>query len=87
MQSVLPNFTFLFQPVDVQGGPNGFVKRLIKNKSSDSYAAQITHAMEDGRELDSIDKELKLSIIKPLHAKRMMKVCNEMRLAEGKENA
>ena len=43
------------------------------------------HAMDDGRELDSIDIELKLSIIKPLHAKCMMKVYNEMRLAEGKE--
>ena len=45
------------------------------------------HAMDDGRELDSIDIELKLSIIKPLHAKWMMKVYNEMRLAEGKEYA
>ena len=60
LQSVLAYFTYLFQPVDVQCGPNGFVKRLIKNKSSDSYAAQITHAMDDGRELDSIDIELKL---------------------------
>ena len=43
--------------------------------------------MDDGRELDSIDIELKLSIIKPLQAKWMMKVYNEMRLAEGKEYA
>ena len=28
LQSVPANFTYLFQPIDVQGGPNGFVKRL-----------------------------------------------------------
>ena len=69
LQSVPANFTYLFQSLDAQGGPNGFVKRLMKKKFSDWYAAQITHAMDDGRELDSIDLELKLSIIKPLHAK------------------
>ena len=41
--------------------------------------------MDDGRELDSIDIELKLSIIKPLHAKWVMEVYNEMTSAEGKE--
>ena len=57
----------------------------MKEKFSDWYAAQITHAIEDGRELDSIDIELQLSIIKPLHAKWMMIVYNEMTPAEGKE--
>ena len=41
--------------------------------------------MDDGRELDSIDVEMELSIIKPLHAKWMMEVYNEMTSAEGKE--
>ena len=41
--------------------------------------------MDDGRELDSIDIELKLSIIKPLHAKLMTEVYNEMTSAERKE--
>ena len=49
----------------------------------DEIKFAITHAMDDGRELDSIDTELKLSI-KPLHAKWMMEVCNEMMSAEGK---
>ena len=43
------------------------------------------HAMDGGRELDSIVIELKLSIIKPLHTKRTMEVYNEMTSAEGKE--
>ena len=85
LQSVPANFTYLFQPLDVRGGPNGFVKRLMKKKCSDWYAAQVTHAMDDGRELDSIDIDLKLSIIKPLHTKWMMEVYNEMTSAERKE--
>ena len=34
-QSVPANFTYLFQPLDVHGGPNGFEKRLMKKKFSD----------------------------------------------------
>ena len=32
LQSVLVNFTYLFQTLDLQGGPNGLVKRLMKKK-------------------------------------------------------
>ena len=46
----------------------------MKHKFNNWYA-QITDAMDDGRELYSIDIKLKLSIIKPLHAKWMMEVC------------
>ena len=89
MQSVPANFTYLFQPLDVQGGPNGFEKCLMKKKFSDWYTAQITHDMDDGWELDSIDIKLQISIIKQskqsLHAKWMMEVYSEMTSAEGKE--
>ena len=85
LQNVPANFTYVFQPPDVQGGPNEFVKRFMKKKFSDWYAAQIMHAMDDGRELDSIDVELELSIVKPFHAKWLMEVYNEMTSAEGKE--
>ena len=64
LQSVPASFTYVFQPLDAQGGPNRFLKRLMRKKVSNWYAVQIAHAMDDGRELDSIDIELKLSIIK-----------------------
>ena len=85
LQSVPANFTYLFQSFNVQGGPNGFVKCLMKNKFSDWYTAQITYAMDDDRDLDSIDIESKLSIIKPFHTKWIIKVLNEMTSAEEKE--
>ena len=59
LQSFPANFTYLFQPLDVQGGPNGFVKRLMKRKFTDLYASQITLAMEEGKELGTIEVPLK----------------------------
>ena len=75
-QSIPANFTYLFQPLDVQGGPNGFVKRPIKRKFTDWYASQITLAMGEGKELETIEVPLKLSNIKPLHAKRLTEMYN-----------
>ena len=67
LQSIPANFTYLFQPLDVQGGPNGFVKSLTKRKFTDCYASQIILAMEEEKELETIEVPLKLSNIKPLH--------------------
>ena len=39
LQSVPANFTYHFQPLDVQRGPNGFVNRLTKRKFTDWYAS------------------------------------------------
>ena len=74
-QSVPANFTYLSQPLDVQGGSNGFVKRIIKRKFTDWYASQVTLAMEEGEELETIEVPRKLSHIKPL--KRMEGVRNQ----------
>ena len=85
LQPVPANFTYLFQPLDVQGGPNGFVKRLMKRKFTDWYASQITQAMEEGKELETIEVPLKLSNIKPLHAKWLIEMYNEMTSDEGRK--
>lgn len=81
-----PLILYLFQPLDVQGGPNGFAKRLMKKKISDWYAAQITNALDEGQELDSINIELKLSIIKPLHAQWIIELYNGMTSNKWKES-
>ena len=75
-QSVLASFTCLFQPLDVQGGPNGFVKRTMKRKFSNWYASQITLAIKEGKELETIEVSLKLFNIKLLHAKRLTEMYN-----------
>ena len=75
-QSVLASFTYLFQPVDVQGVPNGFVKRTMKRKFTNWYASQITLAIKEGKELEAIEVSLKLFNIKLLHAKRLTEMYN-----------
>ena len=85
LQYVAANFTYLFQPLDVQGGPNGFVKRLMKRKFTDWYGSQITPAMDEGKELEIIEVPLKVSNIKLLHAKWLIEVYNEMTSDEGRK--
>ena len=85
LQSVPANFTYLFQPLDVQEGPNGFVKRLMKKKITDWYVSQITLAMEEGEELETIEVPLKLSNIKLLHVKWLMEMYNKMTSDKGRK--
>ena len=51
IQSVPANFTYLFQPFDVQRGLNLSVKRMMKKKFTNWHAAQITQAMDKGQGL------------------------------------
>ena len=81
LQSLPANFTYLFQPLDVQGGPNVMQKR----KCTNWYASQITLAMEEDKQLETIEVQLKLFNIKPLHAKRLIEMYNEMASDEGKK--
>ena len=41
LQKVPANLTCLFQPLDVQGGPNGQAKRFVKNKFTLWYSDQV----------------------------------------------
>ena len=58
------SLTYLFQPLDVQG-PNGYVKRMMKNKFTLWYADQITRGLDEGKDLNNIEVSLKLSVVKP----------------------
>ena len=69
LEKVPANLTDLFQPLDVQGGPNGYVKRMMKNKFTLWYADQMDQALDAGTALSNIEVSLKLSTVKPLHAK------------------
>ena len=40
------NLTYLFQSVDVQGGPNGYVKRFMKKKFTLWYTDQLIRALK-----------------------------------------
>ena len=72
------NLTYLFRPLDVQGGPNGYVKRMMKNKFTLWYADQITRTLDEGKDLNNIEVSLKLSVVKPLHAKWIIEMYDHM---------
>ena len=84
LQSVPANFTYLFQPLDVQGGPNGYVKRLMKKKFSEWYTGKIMQGLDEGKQLAEIEVPFKLSNVKPLHAKWIMEIYNVMTSDEGR---
>ena len=52
LQSVPANFTYLFEPLDVQGDPNLSVKRMMKKKFINWYADQMIQAMDKSQELE-----------------------------------
>ena len=57
----------------------------MKRKFTNWHASQITLTMEEGKELETIEVPLKLSNIKPLHAKWLIEMCNEMTSDESRK--
>ena len=85
LPTVPANFTHLFQPLDVQEGPNGYAKRFMKGRFIEWYTEQTTQAMDADQKLNSVDIKLKLSINKPLHAKWVIELYNEMTSGDDRE--
>ena len=85
LEKVPANLTYLFQPLDVQGGPNGYVKRFMKKKFTLWYSEQVIRVLDDGKDMKDVNISLKLSIIKPLHTKWLIEMYNHMTSSEGKD--
>ena len=78
LQKVPAKLTYLFQPLDVQGGPNGYAIKFMKIKFTLCYADQVQRAMDAGKSMGEIDIDLKLSILKPLDASWLIEPFNHM---------
>ena len=76
LQKVPANLTYLFQPLDIQGGPNGHAKRFMKKKFTLWYADQVKSELDRGKKIEEIEISMKLSILKPLHAKWLIDLYN-----------
>ena len=57
----------------------------MKGKLIAQYTEQIIQALDAGQKRDSVDIKLKLSIIKPLHAKWVIELYKEMTSGDGRE--
>ena len=86
LQKVLANLTYLFQPLEVQGCPNGYAKRFMKMKFTLWYADQVQRAMDGNqfKSMEEIDIDLKLSILKPLHVSWLIELFDHMTSPTGK---
>ena len=85
LEKVPANRTYLFQSLDVQVGPNGFVKRHMKKKIKLWYSDQVIRALDEDKDIKDIEVSLKLSIVKPLHAKWLIEMYNHMTSYEGRD--
>ena len=75
------NMTHLFQPLDLT--VNKAAKDYTKQKFSDWFTSQINTALENGQELDDIEIDYQMSILKHLHAKWLTSFYNYMTTMKG----
>ena len=74
--------THLFQPLDLT--VNGYTKSFMKRHFTEWYAKQISDGINAGKDPFYIDVPLQLSVLKPLHAKWIIKLYNKITSDAGK---
>ena len=77
------NMTHLFQPLDLT--VNKAAKDYTKQKFSDWFTCQINTGLENGQELDDIEIDYQLSVLKPLHAKWLVSFYTYMTTTEEQD--
>lgn len=81
-EKVPANMTHYFQPLDLT--VNGASKQFMKKKFVDWYARKVISSIDNGIPVEEIVVELKLSIMKPLHASWIISLYNHMTSSEGR---
>ena len=78
------NMTHLLQPLDLS--TNGSVKKMEKRASSDYFTSCITKELlrNPGKDVTTIEVDLKLSTLKPRHAKLMKELYEWLATNKGK---
>ncbi len=72
-----------FQPLDLT--VNRAAKNQTKKEFISWYSAVIQHELNEGKALEDIDVDLKLTVIKPLHAQWLVNVYNFFLGEHGQE--
>ena len=68
------NMTRLFQPLDLT--INGAAKAYMKKRFTEWYSRCIIQELDSGKGVDNIDIQLKMSVLKRLHANWMNNLYN-----------
>ena len=74
--------THLFQPLDLT--VNKVAKDFMKKKFSEWFSRQISIGLENGQELEDIQIDYRLSVLKHMHAKWLISFYDFMSSPEGK---
>ena len=70
------NMTHLLQPLDLT--VNGHCKPFMKGMFAEWYRKQVKEALSHGKQVEDIEIKFYLTVIKPLHAKWLMKFYNHI---------
>ena len=81
--AVPANMTNFFQPLDLT--VNGAAKRFAKKEVITYYSAQVQQQLEGGTNLEDINFDLRLSVIKPLHARWLVNMYNFFTQPNGRK--
>ena len=82
--SVPANMTHFFQPLDLT--VNREAKTFITDQFTSWYSAQIQSQLDSGVVLDDVDVDLRLSVLKPIHATWIVSMYNHLSSSEGRHS-
>ena len=77
------NMTHFFQPLDLT--VNGSAKKFLRARFTEYYADSVREQIDNGKQLEDIDVDFRLSVIKPLHAKWLIALYNYLTTNKGME--
>ena len=66
------NMTHFFQPLDLT--VNGAAKKLARKEFIQYYSTAVQQQFQNGKSAEEIEVDLKMSIIKPLHAQWLVNI-------------
>ena len=80
--SVPANMTHFFQPLDLT--VNGQAKKFCKEKFTTWYSQEVQTQLDSGTSFEDIEVDLRMSVIKPLHAGWLVALYDYLTGAEGR---
>ena len=81
--AVPANMTHFFQPLDLT--VNGSAKTYMRKQFVTYYTAAVKQQMDSGIQLEDIEIDFRLTVLKPLHAQWMVNMFNFFTTDKGKE--
>ena len=77
------NMTHFFQPLDLT--VNGCAKQRMRKEFVTYYSSAVKQQLDSGKQLEDIEVDFRLSVLKPLHAKWLVELFNFFSSTRGKE--